>query len=65
MPPGHNGYQLWIYMTEELPNADCNLILKDFVIVIFVELSSQDVTLSLYGEGSTLFASSQRITLEC
>jgi hypothetical protein len=52
-------------MKEGVPNADCNLVLQDFVIVIFVELSGQDVALSLNPKRNTLFASSQRITLEC
>jgi hypothetical protein len=46
------------------PDVNCYLILENLVIVILVELSSKDETLSLSLNGITLLASSQRMTLE-
>ena len=53
-----------IYIGYALPDFKINSIFQNIEIVIFVEISSQDISFSLNKNSPTLPASSQRVTVD-
>lgn len=51
-------------MSNVLPDTDFDFVLKDLVVIIFVEVSGKNEAFSLNIRYDTLLASSQRITFD-